>query len=104
MFGERIYQQAVYRPMHINCAPLLTDFSLYSHKADFLQGLLKKNEKKLARPFNSMFRYTDDVLLLNNSRIGDFVASIYIVELEIKDTTDTDTVMRQKYFTFTRSL
>jgi len=40
-----------------------------------------------------MFRYTDDVLLLNNSRIGDFVVSIYIVELEIKDTADTATAM-----------
>ena len=27
---------------------------------------------------------------LNNSRLGDFVDRIYIVELEIKDTTDTD--------------
>jgi len=36
-----------------------------------------------------MLRYTDDLLLINHSRIGDFVVSIYIVELEIKDTTDT---------------
>ena len=43
MFGGHVYQQAVYSPMHINCAPLLTDFFLYSSKADFLQGLLKKN-------------------------------------------------------------
>ena len=42
---------------------------LCSHQADFIQGLLKK--------------------ILNNSRICDFGASIYIVELEIKDTTDT---------------
>ena len=36
-----------------------------------------------------MFRYIDDVLSLNNSRFGDFVDRISI-ELEIKDTTDTD--------------
>jgi len=36
------------------------------------------------------FRYTDDVLSLNNSRFGDFVDRIYPIELEIKDTTDTD--------------
>jgi hypothetical protein len=29
--------------------------------------ILKKNEKKLARSFNSTFRYIDDVLTLNNS-------------------------------------
>jgi hypothetical protein len=32
----------------------------------------------------------DDVLSLNNSRFGDFVDRIYSIELEIKDTTDTD--------------
>jgi hypothetical protein len=36
------------------------------------------------------FRYIDDVLSLNNSRFGDFVDRIYPIELEIKDTTDTD--------------
>jgi hypothetical protein len=37
-----------------------------------------------------MFRYRDDVLSLNNSRFGDLVDRIYPIELEIKDTTDTD--------------
>jgi hypothetical protein len=40
--------------------------------------------------------------LLNTYSIGDFIVSIYIVELEIKDTTDTATVMWQKYFTLTK--
>jgi hypothetical protein len=39
---------------------------------------------------NFTFRYIDDVLSLNNSRFGDFVDRIYPIELEIKDTTDTD--------------
>jgi hypothetical protein len=76
--------------MGTNCAPLLADLFLYSYEADFIQGLLKKNEKKLARSFNFTFRYTDVVLSLNNSRFGDFVDRIYPIELEIKDTTDTD--------------
>jgi hypothetical protein len=37
-----------------------------------------------------MFRYIDDVLSLNDYRFGDFVDRIYPIELEIKDTTDTD--------------
>ena len=37
-----------------------------------------------------MFRYTDDVLSLNSSSLGDFVDHIYPIELEIKNTTDTD--------------
>jgi hypothetical protein len=53
---------------------------------DFIQGLLKKNEKKLARSFNFTFRYADDVLSLNNSRFSDFVDRIYLIGLEIEDT------------------
>jgi hypothetical protein len=44
--------------------------------------------KLLARSFNFTFRYIDDVLSLNNSRLGDFVDRIYPVKLEIKDTTE----------------
>jgi hypothetical protein len=90
MFGGRVFQQTVRLPMGTNCVPLLADLFLYSYEADFIQGLLKKNEKKLARSFNFTFRYIDDVLSLNNSRFGDFVDRIYPIELEIKDTTYTD--------------
>jgi hypothetical protein len=55
-----------------------------------MQGLLKKDEKKLARSFNFTFRFIDDVLSLNNYRFGDFVYRIYPIELEIKDSTYTD--------------
>jgi hypothetical protein len=89
MFGGRVYQQTVGIPMGTNCAPLLADLFL-SYEADFIQGLLKKNEKKPVRSFNFTFRYIDNVLSLNNSRFGDFVDRIYPTELEIKDTTDTD--------------
>ena len=76
--------------MGTNCAPLLADLFLYSYEADFIQGLFKKNEKKLARSFNFTFRYIDDVLSLINSRFGDLVDRIYPIALEIKDTTNTD--------------
>ena len=76
--------------MGTNCAPLLAELFLYSYEADFIQGLFKKNEKKLVRSFNFTLRYIDDVLSLNNSSIGDFAHRIYTIELEIKDTTDTD--------------
>ena len=84
MFGGHVFQQTVGMPMGTTCAPLLADLFLYSSETDFIQRFLKKNKKKLARSFNFMFRY------MNNSRIGDFVDRIYPIELEIKDTTDTD--------------
>ena len=91
MFGGRVFQQTVGIPMGTNCSPLLADLFLSSYEADFIQRPLKKNEK-LARSFNFTFRYipVDGVLSLNNSRFGDFVDRIYPIELEIRDTTDTD--------------
>jgi hypothetical protein len=53
---------------------------------NFTMGILKSSLlKKLARSFNFMVRYKDDVLSLNN-----FVDRIYPIEPEIKDTRDTD--------------
>jgi hypothetical protein len=43
----------------------------------------------LAQTFNSSFRYVDYVLLLNNSRFGDYLHRIYPNELEAKDIKDT---------------
>jgi hypothetical protein len=71
IFAGRVFQQTVGIPIVANCAPLLADLLFYSCEADFIQGFLKKNEKKLVRSFN-------------------FVDRIYPIELEIKDTTDTD--------------
>jgi hypothetical protein len=44
----------------------------------------------LKEEFEDTKGYIVDVLSLNNSRFGDFVDHIYPIELEIKDTTDTD--------------
>ena len=90
MFSGHVFQQTVSIPLDTNCAPLLVDFFLYSYEADFIHGLLKTNDKKLARSFNFTFRNIDEVISLNNSRLGYFVDRIYPTELEIKDVTDTD--------------
>jgi hypothetical protein len=47
-----------------------------------LERFAKKNEKKIARAFNFMVFYIDDVLSLNNSMFGDFVDRIYPIQLE----------------------
>ena len=56
--------------------------------ANFIPWVLRKNEKKIARSFNSNFRYTDDVFSLNISKFGNFVDSFYPRVVEIKDTTN----------------
>jgi hypothetical protein len=61
MFCGRVFQ-TVCIPMSTNCANLPADVFLYSHEADIIQGLLKKNQKKLTRSFDFTFHYIDDVL------------------------------------------
>jgi len=85
-----VFQQAIGIPMGTNCAPLLSDLFLHAYEADILQGLLKIKDRKLAKIFNSSFRYIDDVLSMNNARFGDYLDHIYPNELEAKDTTDTE--------------
>jgi hypothetical protein len=62
----------------------------YLLAATLYQGNPDRNHKLWNIVSYFTFRYIDDVLSLNNSRIGDFVDRIYPIELEIKDTTDTD--------------
>ena len=50
MFG--VFQQTVGIPLGTNCVHFLADLFLYSYEAYLVQGLLKKNEKKLARTSN----------------------------------------------------
>ena len=79
MFGGRVFQPVLF----------FSPTGSFFYEANFIQGLLKKNEKKLARTFNVMCSYLHDVISLNNSRFGEFVDRIYLIELEIKVNSDT---------------
>jgi hypothetical protein len=61
VFGGHIFQQTVGITLGTKCAPLLADLFLYSHEAYSIQGLLKKNEKKLARFANQTLEHVDDI-------------------------------------------
>ena len=53
-----------------------------------MQLFLKKYENYLARSFDFTLLYTNDMLLLHHSKLGEYVYHIYLIE--IKDTTATD--------------
>ena len=82
-------QHMICIPMGTNCAALLSDLFLHAYEAGFLQENLKNKDRKLAKTFNSSFRYIDDVLSRNNTRFSDYLHQIYPNELEVNDTTDT---------------
>ena len=62
MFGGCVLQQTVGIHIGTNCAQLLADLVLYSSEADFIKGLLKEYETKLARSYNFTLRYIDYIL------------------------------------------
>ena len=74
--------------MSTNCAPLLAEIFLHSYEAEIIQSLLLTGRKRLASQFNFTYRYIDGVLSINNP---DFENYIGPPELEIKDTTESNT-------------
>ena len=85
----KVFQQIVGIPMGTNCTPLLADIFLYSYEAEFIQSLLSTGRKELASRFN--FTYIDDVLSINNPEFENYLGQMYPFELEIKDTTESNT-------------
>ena len=77
--------------MGTNCTPLLADIFLYSYEADFIQSLLSTGKKKLESQFNFTYRYIDDVLSINNPDFDNYLGQMYPAELEIKNTTESNT-------------
>ena len=76
--------------MDTTCAPpLLADLFLYCY-LDIKQELLRKNEKTFVPSLNFTLHYTDDVISLYNSILGDFIVRIYPIELVINDIPYTD--------------
>ena len=91
VFARKVFQQIIGIPMGTNCAPLLADIFLYSYEAEFIQSLLSAGKKQLVSQFNFTYRYIDDVLSINNPDFENYLDQMYPPELEIKDTTESNT-------------
>ena len=49
VFGDQVFQKTVGIPMGTNCALLLADLFLHSYEAEFVQKLLRDDNKKTSR-------------------------------------------------------
>ena len=87
----KIFKQIIGIPMCSNCAPLLADLFLYSYEAEYIQSLLSAGKKRLSSQCNFTYRYIDDVLSINNQDFENYLGQMYPPELEIKDTTESNT-------------
>ena len=66
-------------------------FVLFSYEAEFIQSLLMTGRKRLSSQFNFTYRYIDDVLSINNTDFENYLGQMYPPEIEIKDTTESNT-------------
>ena len=53
LFGEQVFQKPIGIPMDTNCATLLANLLLHAYQPEFLHGLLKNKDRKLAQTFYS---------------------------------------------------
>ena len=90
MFGGRVFSTDSRHTTYGYTLLFSPTCSVIRMRQTSYRSFSSKNENKLTQSINFTFRYIDDVLSLNNSRFGDFYDSIYPIELEIKDTIDTD--------------
>lgn len=72
-FGEEVFRQSIGIPMGTDCAPIVADLFLFSYEYDFLDRLTKQKKLHLARKFNHVSRYIDDLICLGIENFGDYI-------------------------------
>ena len=96
VFGGKVFQQIVRHSDGHNLCPFLCPSPSRHISVLIRSGIhtvfaLSWKEKKLASQFNFTYRYIDDVLSINNPDFENYLGQMYPAELEIKDTTETNT-------------
>ena len=82
-FGTKLYRQIVGIPMGTYCAPLVADLFLYCYERDFMDSLNDVNQADVIEAFNSISRYLDDLLNIDNPCFEGIVKQIYLPELQL---------------------
>ena len=86
-FGLKLYRQIVGIPMGTNCAPLVADLFLFCFDRDFMLPL----SSDCIEAFNSISRYLDDKLNIDNPYFEQMVGQIYPTELQLSKANSSDT-------------
>ena len=80
-FGTKLYRQIVGIPMGTNCAPLIADLFLFCYEKDYMAPLSYNKKAEIIQAFNSISRYLDDLLNIDNPYFEGMVGRIYPPEL-----------------------
>ena len=90
-FGTKLYRQVVGISMGTNCAPLVADLFLFCYERDFMMSLSEDKQADVIDAFNTISRYLDDNLNINNVYFDNMVSQIYHSELQLNKANTSDT-------------
>ena len=77
--------------MGTNCAPLVADLFLFCYERDFMMSLSDDKQADVINAFNTISRYLDDILNINNVYFDNMVSQIYPSELQLTRANTSDT-------------
>ena len=82
-FGTKLYRQTIGIQIRTNCAFLVADLFLFCYERDFMKSLSRENQADIIEAFNSLSRYLDDLLNIDNIYFDQMVDRIYPKELQL---------------------
>ena len=62
--------------METNCDPLVADFFLFCYERDSMKSLSRENQAYIIKAFNSILRYLDDRLNIDNMYFDQMVDAL----------------------------
>ena len=90
-FGTKLHRQVVGIPMGTNCVPLVADLFLLCYERDFMMSLSDDKQADVIDAFNTISRYLDDILNIDNVYFDNTVSQIYPSELKLNKANTSDT-------------
>ena len=90
-FGTKLYRQIIGIPMGTECAPLVADLFLFCYERDSMKSLSPENQADIIKAFNSISRYLDDLLNIDNIYFEQMVNRIYPAERQLNKANYSDT-------------
>ena len=77
--------------MGTNCAPLVADLFLFCYERDFMLSPSDNKQNDIIEAFNSISRYLNDLLNIDNPYFEQMVGQIYLNELQLNKANSSDT-------------
>ena len=77
--------------MGTNCAPLVADSFLFCYERDFVMSPSDDKQADVIDAFNTISRYSDDILNINNVYFDNMVSQIYPSGLQLNKAYTSDT-------------